>query len=110
AQLRTIVGWWEGNVECLSAYGVLPQGYAYYAKDTVQGYLIHWNNTILDLAIAPQAEIEQVSAALIGHMQTAGIVHATLAKVPEGEPIGPTLARLGFTPVREYLLMGQELW
>ena len=110
AQFHTIPTCWERHVASLTAYGALPQGYAYYAQDTVQGYLIHWNNTILDLAIAPQAEIEQVSAALLGHMQTAGIVHATLAKVPEGEPIGPTLARLGFTPVREYLLMGQELW
>src|SRR5262245_9722359 len=110
APFHPIPACWERHAESLAGYGALPQGYAYYAQDTVQGYLIHWDNTILDLAIAPQADTAQVSAALLGHMRTAGIVHATLAKVPEGEPIGPTLARRGLTPVREYLLMGQELW
>ena len=109
AQFHTIPACWERNAESLAGYGALPQGYAYYAQGTVQGYLIHWGNAILDLAMAPQADTEQVSAALLGRMRTAGIVHATLAKVPEGEPVGPALARLGFTPVQDYLLMGQEL-
>ena len=109
AQFHTIPACWERHAASLAGYGALPQGYAYYVQDTVQGYLIHWDNTILDLAIAPQADTEQVSTALLGHMRTAGIAHAILAKVPEGEPIGPALARLGFTPVREYFLMGQEL-
>ena len=109
AQLHTMPACWERHAESLAGYGTLPQGYAYYAQGTLQGYLIHWGNTILDLAMAPQADTEQVSAALLGHMRTAGIVHASLAKVPEGEPLGPALARLGFTPVRDYLLMGQEL-
>ena len=109
AQFHTIPACWERNAESLAGYGVLPQGYAYYAQDTVQGYLIYRGNTILDLAITPQADAEQVSAALLSRMRAARVSHATLAKVPEGESIGPGLARLGFTPVRDYLLMGQEL-
>jgi len=108
-QFHTTPACWERKAESLAGYGALPQGYAYYAQDTVQGYLIYWHSTILDLAMAPQADAEQVSAALLSRMWTAGIVHATLAKVPEGESIGPVLTRLGFTPVRDYLLMGQEL-
>jgi GNAT superfamily N-acetyltransferase len=100
---------WERNAESLAGYGTLPQGYAYYAQGTVQGYLIHRDNTILDLACAPQADVEQISAALLGHMCAAGWTHATLAKVPEGEPIGPVLVRLGFMPTVDYLLMGQDL-
>jgi hypothetical protein len=42
-------------------------------------------------------------------MRAAGYAHATIAKVPEGEPIGPVLEHLGFTPVQDHLLMGQEL-
>jgi hypothetical protein len=42
-------------------------------------------------------------------MHAAGYTHATLAKVPEGEAVGPVLTRLGFTPMAEYLLMGQDL-
>lgn len=108
-QCHTTPACWERNAESLAGYGTLPQGYAYSTQGMLQGYLIHWGNTILDLAMAPQADTERVSAALLGHMRTAGSVHATLAKVPEDEPIGPVLARLGFTPVQDYLLMGQEL-
>ena len=106
---HTMPACWERHATSLAGYGALPQGYAYYAQDMVQGYLIHWDNTILDLAVAPQADAEQVSTALLCRMRDAGLSHATLAKVPEGEPIGPALERLGFTPVRDYLLMGQEL-
>ncbi len=108
-QLHTAPACWERNAESLAAYGALPQGYAYYAQGTIQGYLIHWDNTILDLAVAPQADAEQVSAALLGRMHTAGCAHATLAKVPESDLIGSVLARLGFTPTADYLLMGQAL-
>jgi GNAT superfamily N-acetyltransferase len=100
---------WERNAESLASYGTLPQGYAYSAQGTLQGYLIHWGNTILDLAVAPQADAEQVSAALLGRLHAAGCTHAAVTKVPEGEPIGPVLARLGFTPTADYLLMGQDL-
>ena len=109
AQFHTVPACWERHATSLAGYGTLPQGYACYTQDTVQGYLIYWHNTILDLAIAPQADPEQVSAALLGQLRTAGMAHTTLAKVPEGEIIGPALVRLGFTPVRDYLLMGQEL-
>jgi len=100
---------WERNAESLAGYGTLPQGYAYYAQGMVQGYLIHRDNTILDLALAPHADVEPVSAALLGRMRAAGSTYATLAKVPEDEPLGPVLARLGFTPTANYLLMGQAL-
>jgi GNAT superfamily N-acetyltransferase len=109
APFHTTPACWERNAESLAGYGTRPQGYAYYAHDTVQGYLIHRDNTILDLALAPQADAEQVSAALLGRMCAAGCTHATLAKVPEGESISPVLARLGFTPRADYLLMGQDL-
>lgn len=109
APFHTIPACWERNAESLAGYGTLPQGYAYYTQGTVQGYLIHWDNTILDLAIAPQADAEQVSMALLGCMRTAGYAHAILAKVPEGEPVGPVLTRLGFSPTAAYLFMGQDL-
>ncbi len=109
APFHTTPACWERNAESLAGYGTLPQGYAYYAQGTVQGYLIHWGNIILDLALAPQADAEQVSAALLGRMHAAGWTHATLVKVPEDEPIGPVLVRLGFTPTADYLLMGQDL-
>ncbi|HSX83368.1 MAG TPA: GNAT family N-acetyltransferase [Candidatus Saccharimonadia bacterium] len=109
APFHTIPACWERKAESLAGYGTLPQGYAYYAQGTVQGYLIHRGNTILDLALAPQADAKQVSAVLLGRMRAAGWTHATLAKVPEDEPIGPVLAFLGFTPTVDYLLMGQDL-
>jgi ribosomal protein S18 acetylase RimI-like enzyme len=109
APFHTTPACWERNTESLAGYGTLPQGYAYYFQGTVQGYLIHHGNSILDLALAPQADAEQVSAALLSHMYATGWTHATLAKVPEDEPIGAVLARLGFTPMADYLLMGQDL-
>ena len=109
APFHTIPACWERNAESLAGYGTLPQGYAYYIQDTVQGYLIHRDDTILDLALAPQADARQVSAALLGRMRAAGWTHATLTKVPEGEPTGPVLARLGFTATADHLLMGQDL-
>lgn len=109
APFHTTTACWERQVASLAGYGALPQGYAYSAQGTVQGYLIHWDTTILDLAVAPQADVEHVSTALLCRMRDAGLAHATLAKVPEGEPIGPALQRLGFTPAQDYLLMGQEL-
>ncbi|HEY5867468.1 MAG TPA: N-acetyltransferase [Candidatus Tectomicrobia bacterium] len=109
APFHTTPACWERNAASLAGYGTLPQGYAYYAQGTLHGYLIHRDNTILDLALAPQADAEQTSAALLGRMYAAGCTHATLAKVPEGEPISPVLTRLGFTPTAEYLLLGQAL-
>ena len=109
APLHTTSACWERHAASLAGYGTLPQGYAYYTQGTIQGYLIHWGNTILDLALAPQADAEQVSAALLGRMCAAGWTHATLAKVPEDEPIVSVLTRLGFTPTTDYLLMGQDL-
>jgi len=109
ALFHTTPACWERNAESLAGYGTLPQGYAYYAQGTIQGYLIHRGSTILDLALAPQTDIQQVSTTLLGCMRAAGCTYATLAKVPEGEPIGPVLARLGFTPMADYLLMGQDL-
>ncbi len=100
---------WERDAAALAGYGALPQGYAYTAQGTVQGYLIHWDSTILDLALAPQAEAMHVLPALLGRMQAAGCTQATLAKVPEGDAIGPALTRLGFTLTAEYLCMGQDL-
>jgi ribosomal protein S18 acetylase RimI-like enzyme len=109
APFHTTSACWERNAASLTGYGTLPQGYAYYDQDTVQGYLLHRDNTILDLALAPQADAQQVSAALLGRMHAAGYTHATLAKVPEDEPMVLVLARLGFTPTADYLLMGQDL-
>ena len=109
APFHTTPACWERNAESLAGYGTLPQGYAYYTQSMVQGYLIHRDTTILDLAIAPQADAEQVSMALLGRLHTVGYAHAILAKVPEGEPVGPVLRRLGFTPTADYLLMGQDL-
>jgi GNAT superfamily N-acetyltransferase len=109
APFHTTPACWERNAESLAGYGALPQGYAYYAQGTVQGYLIHRDNIILDLAFAPQADAEQVSAALLGRMCTAGWTRAILAKVPEGESIGLVLEHLGFTSIADYLLMGQDL-
>jgi ribosomal protein S18 acetylase RimI-like enzyme len=100
---------WERNVDSLAGYGTLPQGYAYYLKGSMQGYLLHRESTILDLAIAPQADAVQTSAALLGRMHAVGWTHATLSKVPEGEPVGPVLEHLGFHATAEYLWMGQEL-
>ena len=84
---HTIPACWERNAESLAGYGTLPQGYAYYAQGTVQGYLIHRDNTILDLALAPQADVEQVSAALLGRMCAAGWTHATPRKYPRVSPL-----------------------
>jgi hypothetical protein len=109
APFHALPACWERNAVSLAGYGALPQSYAYYAQNTVQGYLLHWDHTILDLAMAPHADAEQVSRALLCRMRAAGYAHATIAKVPEGEPIGPVLEHLGFTPVQDHLLMGQEL-
>jgi ribosomal protein S18 acetylase RimI-like enzyme len=109
APFHTAPACWERNADSLAGYGALPQGYAYYAQGTVQGYLIHRDCMILDLAVAPQADAEQATGALLGRMHAAGCTHATLTKVPEGEPLGPVLARQGFTPTADYLLMGQDL-
>ena len=78
-------------------------------EGTVQGYFIHQGNSILDLALAPQADAEHVSAALLSHMYATGWIHATLAKVSEDEPIGAVLVRLGFTSTTDHLWMGQDL-
>ena len=86
APFHTIPACWERNAVSLAGYGTLPQGYAYYTHGTLQGYLIHRDDTILDLALAPQADAERTSTALLGPY-AAGCTHATLAKVPEGEPI-----------------------
>ena len=109
AAFHTTPACWERNAESLAGYGTLPQGYAYYAQGTVQGYLIHRGNTILDLALAPQADAEQVSRLPYSAVCALPVGPSALAKVPEDEPIGSVLVRLGFTPTADYLLMGQDL-
>jgi ribosomal protein S18 acetylase RimI-like enzyme len=100
---------WERNAASLAGYGTLPQGYAYAASGVIQGYLIHRDDAILDLALAPDAEPAQVIPALLSRMRIEGYTHATLAKVPEYDPIGPALIRLGFLSMGEHVLMGRAL-
>jgi GNAT superfamily N-acetyltransferase len=100
---------WERQAASLAGYGALPHGYAYREPGGVYGYVLHRGDTILDLAIDPQADAAHVSTALLGRLRAAGISRATLAKVPDVDPLCTVLERLGFTPSGSYLLMGQEL-
>ncbi|MBM3225462.1 MAG: GNAT family N-acetyltransferase, partial [Candidatus Tectomicrobia bacterium] len=109
ASYHTALACWERNADALTSYGALPQGYAYALEGNIQGYLLHIEDTILDLAIAPQADALQTSAALLGRMHAAGWTQATLRKAPAAEPVGAALLQLGFRPTAEHLWMGQVL-
>ena len=100
---------WERTAESLAAYGSLPQGAVYREQGEVQGYVMYRGETILDLAVAPEADALVVSQALLGAMYTRGITRATLPKVPEAERLGAVLPQCGLHPSTTYLLMGQAL-
>ena len=76
APFHTIPACWERKAESLAGYGTLPQGYAYYAQGTVQGYLIHRDNTILDLALA-RKPMPSRSALPYSAVCTLQVVHTT---------------------------------
>lgn len=109
AHYHTTEACWERSAASLAAYGTLPLGYVYRAQGAVQGYLLHLGETILDLALAPQAASLEVVTALLGRMQAAGHAQAVLPKVPDHDPLHAVLPCLGFTAVREFLWMGRNL-
>lgn len=109
APLHAVAACWERNPESLAAYGSLPQGAVYREHGEVCGYVMYWGETILDLAVAPQADALTVSRALLGAMQANGITQATLPKVPDTEPLCAVLPQCGLQPIATYLLMGRAL-
>lgn len=109
APFHAIPACWERHAESLAAYGSLPQGAVYREQGEVCGYVMYWGETILDLAVAPQADALTVSRALLGAMQANGITQATLPKVPDTEPLRAVLPQCGLQPITAYLLMGQAL-
>ena len=100
---------WERQAESLAAYGEVPQAYAYRPQGELWGYLVHRGSTILDLAIAPHADADQVSTTLLSAMAAAGITQASIAKVPREDGLCAVLERRGFTQSGGHLLMGQQL-
>ncbi|MGE3539217.1 MAG: N-acetyltransferase family protein [Candidatus Tectimicrobiota bacterium] len=103
---------WERTAASLTAYGTVPRGYVSTTQEGVQGYLLHRGKTILDLALAPQADALPVCQALLRQMRLAtadDAAPATLAKVPQDEPLHMVLGQLGFRVVQEYLSMRQNL-
>ena len=100
---------WERRAESLAAYGARPQGVVYHEHGDVQGYVMYYRETILDLAVAPQVDLQMVSQALLGTLATQGITRVTLPKVPEIEPLCAVLPRCGLYPTTTYLGMGQAL-
>ncbi len=100
---------WERNAESLAGYGNLPHGYAYREQGALRGYLLYWHDTLLDLAIDPQTDMERVGRALFGSLRREGISQASLSKVPENDPLSSVLEKLGLTPFAYHLFMGQDL-
>ena len=76
---HTIPACWERNAESLAGYGTLPQGYAYYAQGTVQGYLIHRDNTILTWRL-PRKPTPSRSALPSSAVCTLPVVHTPLSR------------------------------
>lgn len=109
AAWQSLPACWERNAASLAGYGSVPPGYVYTAQGRWQGVLVHWQHHILALALAPDADAMVVLPALLGRLRAAGCTHASLAKVPEGDPLGPALTRLGFTPTTTYLHLGRVL-
>ena len=57
---------WERSADSLAGYGELIQGYAYRESGAMQGYLLHQDSTILDLACAPETDAARVCAVSAG--------------------------------------------
>jgi GNAT superfamily N-acetyltransferase len=109
ASFHTVPVCWERRAEALAAYGEFLQGYAYHQQGALQGYVLYHEHTLLDLALAPEADTARVSLALLSRLRAGGMQHVTLAKVSQAEPVGRALTQHGFTPTAVYIGMGQAL-
>ena len=98
---------WERSAGTLAGYGDLLQGCAYRDSGATLGYVLYRNATVLDLACAPGADADRVSATLLDRLPAESPL--TFPKVNADDPLFGVLQQQGLKAVRSYRLMGQRL-
>ncbi|MGH8071382.1 MAG: GNAT family N-acetyltransferase [Candidatus Entotheonellia bacterium] len=100
---------WERDAYTLQLYAGRLSGYAFWEEDNIQGYLLLYHQTIMDLALDPHADPIRVGTALL--QRAAGDVKEALRidKVAAQDPIRAVLEQAGLTPRESHVHMGQHI-
>jgi GNAT superfamily N-acetyltransferase len=100
---------WERDAYTLQLYAGRLSGYAFWEEETIQGYLLLYHHTIMDLALDPHADPIRVGTALL--QRAAGDVREALRidKVAAQDPIRAVLEQAGLTPRESHVHMGQHI-
>ena len=100
---------WERDAYTLQLYAGRLSGYAFWEEDNIQGYLLLYHQTIMDLALDPHADPTRVGTALL--QRAAGDVKEALRidKVAAQDPIRAILEQAGLTPRESHVHMGQHI-
>ena len=100
---------WERDAYTLQLYAGRLSGYAFWEENTIQGYLLRYHHTIMDLALDPHADPIRVGTALL--QRAAGDVKEALRidKVAAQDPARVVLEQAGLIPRESYVHMGQHI-
>jgi GNAT superfamily N-acetyltransferase len=100
---------WERDAYTLQLYAGRLSGYAFWEEDTIHGYLLLYQQTIMDLALDPHADPIRVGTALL--QRAAGDVKEALHidKVAAQDPIRAVLEHAGLTARESHVHMGQHI-
>jgi GNAT superfamily N-acetyltransferase len=100
---------WERDAHTLQLYAGRLTGYAFWAGESLHGYLLLYHNTIMDLALDPHVDPGRVGTALLQRAAMDVGEALRLDKVATEDPARPVLEQAGFTPRESHIHMGQHI-
>lgn len=99
---------WERDAHTLQLYAGRLTGYAFW-EENIHGYLLLYHNTIMDLALDPQADAARVGTALLQRAAAEVREPLRIDKVATQDPACTVLEQAGLTPRKSHVHMGQHI-
>jgi GNAT superfamily N-acetyltransferase len=100
---------WQRDAHTLQLYAGRLSGYAFWEEDSIQGYLLLYHHTIMDLALDPHVDPVRVGNALLQRAAAESKEALRIDRVPAHDPIHAVLEQAGLTSRESHVLMGQHI-
>jgi len=100
---------WERDAYTLQLHAGRLSGYAFWEEDNLHGYLLLHDQTIMDFAIDPHADLRRVGSALLQRAAVDVKEPLHIDKVSAQDPIRAVLEEAGLTPRESHVHMGQHI-
>jgi GNAT superfamily N-acetyltransferase len=100
---------WERDAHTLQLYAGRLTGHAYWEGEAIRGYILLHQHTVMDLAIASQADMLRIGTVLL--QRAAADLHEALvfAKVAAADPLCTVLEQAGLTARQTHIHLGQHI-